>query len=762
MTISRSPQALRVLLLEDSFHDAPLIEYALKQGGYMLQSVRVDTLSDLRAALERQPWDVILADYTLPGFTALEALVVVQAHGLDVPFLVVSGTLDAAAAVSVMRAGAHDYMRKDDLARLVPAVTRELHEAKERLARREAEALLQVSEQRFQAQYQGSPIPILIWQANDGDFVLMDVNRAALDFTQGRLHTILGRRASTVFRGNTQALADFARCYAEQTVIKREMWWALEATDEQQYLAVSYAPVPPDMVMLHFVDLTARKRAEESLDVENDRLVRDTADQVRARRHSDQTVVDLQIVNEQLVLSGLREQEQTLAATHLALHDSLTGLPNRALFLNRLEQILSGAHRNPLSHAVLMVDMDRFKTVNDTLGHQAGDHFLQEIARRLSTCIRPEDTVARLGGDEFALLLGAIQGVSEVIHIADRIHKCLNEPFAISRQSITSQASIGIVLITAGYSQAEEVLHDADTALYRAKALGKARSVIFDMIMHEQALALAKLEADLRLAITREEFLLHYQPIVSLHTGAIIGVEALLRWQHPSRGCILPGEFLSVLEEAGLMLPVGQWVLRTACAQMHAWHTAGLRALYVAVNLSARQLQQRDLAAMIAQILQETELAPHFLHLELTESSVMADVPASIATLQQLTAFGVQVSVDDFGTGYSSLSYLKHLPVATVKIDRSFVEKVATHPDDAAIISAVIAMAHRLKLEVVAEGIETEPQLAYLRAEGCDAIQGYLISPALPVAALEHRLRSEGLPLPEPTSGTGEVANALT
>jgi diguanylate cyclase (GGDEF)-like protein/PAS domain S-box-containing protein len=616
--------------------------------------------------------------------------------------------------------------------------------ARDITARRAAEALLRASEERFQAQYQGSPIPILIWQAIDGEFVLKDVNRAALAFTHGGLRAFLGQPASVVYREDAQTVADIARCCAEQVVVHRERWWALSPTGERRFLAVSYAPIAPDIVMLHAVDLTERKQAAEALGHENHRLVRTTTNEVLARRRSDQLVVELQLVNEQLLLSGLREQESTSTATHLAMHDSLTGLPNRLLFLKRLQQALASAPVTSAAYAVMLLDMDRFKAVNDTLGHQAGDDFLQEIARRLSTCVRPADTVARLGGDEFAIVVGTISGQDEALHVAERIHLSLNEPFTIAGKSISSGASIGIVLTMAGYTQPETLLHDCDTALYRAKALGKARSVIFEQTMHDQALALTNLEVDLRYAITREEFRLHYQPIVSLHTGVIVGVEALLRWQHPTRGSIMPGEFLGVLEAAGLMIPVGNWVLRTACTQLRAWHTAGLAQLYVAVNLSARQLQQRDLPATIAEILEQTGLTPQSLHLELTESSAMVDVTASIATLHHLSTHGMRISVDDFGTGYSSLSYLRQLPITTVKIDRSFVDKVATDADTAAITSAIIAMAHRLKLTVIAEGVETEAQLEYLRAEDCDAVQGYLCSPPLPAAALEPLLQGAG------------------
>ncbi len=471
--------------------------------------------------------------------------------------------------------------------------------------------------------------------------------------------------------------------------------------------------------------------------------VHETTAQVLARRQAEQAVGDLRAVNEQLLLAGLREQALAAAATQQALHDGLTGLPNRRLLLDRLAQALQVTQRDPPPWVLLLLDLDRFKMVNDSLGHLVGDHFLTQIARRLAACVRPEDTVARLGGDEFAILVAGGNEVSEVLHIADRIQHRLSEPLHLAGQAILTSASIGIVVRTPAYTQPEEMLRDADIALYRAKALGKARYVIFDPTMHAQALALVQLEADLRQALVRREFELYYQPIVSLHTGTIIGIEALVRWHHPVRGCLTPAAFLEAAEESGLIIPITEWALRTACQQLRAWHAAGFPPMYMAVNLSARHLKRHDLVPTITDIIQATGLPASDLHIELTESSVMDDVTTSITTLQQVVALGVQVAVDDFGTGYSSLSYLKRLPLTTVKVDRTFVDELTSDPNDAAIVAATIAMAHRLGFEVIAEGVETAAQLTYLRAEQCDAVQGYLVSPPVPAAALTARLTHE-------------------
>lgn len=412
-----------------------------------------------------------------------------------------------------------------------------------------------------------------------------------------------------------------------------------------------------------------------------------------------------------------------------AFYDPLTRLPSRALFMDRLGHALRSAKRRKgCLFAVLFLDLDRFKVVNDSLGHIAGDQLLILVARRLQSCLRTSDTVARLGGDEFTILLDDVKELSNVRYVADRIQKELSLPFELEGKKVFSSASIGVALSATGHDHPEDILRDADTALYRAKARGRARCEVFDASMRDHAMSLLQLEVELWHAIEHREFRVFYQPIVSMETGRIIGCEALVRWQHPQRGRVSPAEFIPLAEETGLIMPIGEWVLRTACAQNKAWQDSGLPPLWVAVNLSAHQFRRKDLGKTIAQILQEISLEPQYLKLELTESNAMENAEETTKTLRELREIGVQLAIDDFGTGYSSLSYLKRFPIDDLKIDRSFVMSITTDPDDAAIATAVITLAHSLKLQVIAEGVETEEQLAFLGSHQCDAAQGYLFS----------------------------------
>ena len=418
---------------------------------------------------------------------------------------------------------------------------------------------------------------------------------------------------------------------------------------------------------------------------------------------------------------------------HDAFHDELTGLPNRALFIERLERAaIRAMRRENYLFAVLFLDLDGFKVINDSLSHQAGDQLLVSIARRLEACLRPEDTIARLGGDEFVILLDDLKNISDATQLSERIQRELQAPFLLGRQQVFTTASIGIASSAAGYRRPEELLRNADTAMYRAKALGKARHEVFHAGLYKQAVERLRIETDLRRALERGELQVHYQPIVRRESGEITTVEALVRWRQPHRGLIRCGRFMPIAEETGLILPIGEWVLRTACAQNKAWQRI-LPSLRVAVNLSARQFKQPNLVDGIARALEDTGLDAGFLDLELSESTALAGGEEALETIQKLCSMGVRISIDDFGTGYSSLKYLRRFPIDTLKIDPSFVRSVDTDLDNAAIATAVINLGHSLQLNVVAEGVETEEEMEFLCSRGCDQMQGRVFSE--PVAA---------------------------
>lgn len=430
----------------------------------------------------------------------------------------------------------------------------------------------------------------------------------------------------------------------------------------------------------------------------------------------------------------------------LAYHDALTGLPNRALFEDRLRVALAQAHRNEQMLAVMFLDLDRFKLVNDTLGHGDGDKLLQDVARDLSELIREGDTVARVGGDEFTLLLPGINQVGDATDVAERILERLKQPRLLGGHEFRVTTSIGVTIYPEDGMEPAALLRNADTAMYRAKERGRDNFQCYTPAMNANIMERLDLERDLRSALEREEFVVHYQPVVDVAMGRVMGAEALVRWQRPGLGLTLPDEFIPLMEETGMILPLGEWVMRTACRQNKAWQDAGHPPVRVAVNLSARQLQHEGLVGTVAGILAETGLAPEYLQLEITESAVMTNLDVIIEVLYELRAIGVGLSVDDFGTGYSSLSYLKRFPIDNVKIDRSFVRDLAVDPNDAAIVTTIIAMARSLNLKVIAEGVETEEQLAFLKSRACDEFQGFLFCKAVSADAFEKLLDGAAQP----------------
>jgi len=420
---------------------------------------------------------------------------------------------------------------------------------------------------------------------------------------------------------------------------------------------------------------------------------------------------------------------------HDALHDHLTGLPNRALFMDRLGMAIAHAKRRlSYTYAVLFIDLDRFKNVNDSLGHSVGDELLIAVARRLESCLRPGDTVARLGGDEFTILLDEVADIDHAVQVAQRLHREIARPFKVQGYEVFVTMSLGITLGAGGhYDRPEEVLRDADTAMYGAKTSGKARDAVFDYQMHDRAVALLELETDLRRAIERAEFEIHYQPIISLSTGRIDAFEALLRWRHPRRGLLAPDSFVPVAEDTGLIVPIGWWVLHEACRQLADWQLlpwTGER-LAVTVNLSGKQFMQADLVERIEEILRSAGVEAGSLRLEITESTIMEQADDAVEKLLALRRLGVKLYIDDFGTGYSSLSYLHRLPVDALKIDRSFISEMDSEAERAEIVGTIVTLARTLRMDVAAEGIETAEQVTRLRALACHYGQGFFFSEPL-------------------------------
>jgi diguanylate cyclase (GGDEF)-like protein len=480
---------------------------------------------------------------------------------------------------------------------------------------------------------------------------------------------------------------------------------------------VGFFPVvvtTPIIAILYFTYQTYLKSIETS-----------AAQAAQAERHVEE-------LNHYIAEQDSTRQELQKSREHFrkaALHDPLTGLPNRTLLVSHLEAAIERARTcDDYLFAVLFLDLDRFKVINDSLGHMVGDQLLEEIARRLERCVRQVDVVARLGGDEFAILLSRIEGYGEAARVAERIHDELARPFQLKGHEVYSTASIGITLSSIGYQEPEDILRDADTVMYRAKANGKARHELFDEAMHARAVELLRLETDLRRAVGRQEFLVHYQPVISLEEGNVSGLEVLVRWQHPERGIIPPGEFIPAAEETGLIVDIGHAVLREACSQMRRWQLEGLVGgeRTMSVNLSGRQFNQPDLVKFIEQVLRETQLDPRCLMLEITESVVMEHAEAACVTLTHLRSLGIGLSIDDFGTGYSSLSYLHRFPVNTLKVDRSFIGRMTEGGENSEIVRTIITLGSNLGMGVVAEGVETESQSAQLKQMGCGYGQGYL------------------------------------
>jgi len=509
---------------------------------------------------------------------------------------------------------------------------------------------------------------------------------------------------------------------------------------------ISFYAVLAPLPIISIIYFTYEKYLEDirATAAQAERAERDRAEAEHARAEAERLraeqaerhVEELNRYVDKLENAGRELEESREHFRHAAFHDALTGLPNRSLFTDHLRVALRRAHQNEkYLFAVVFLDLDRFKNINDSLGHPCGDELLKLVARRLEMCIRQTDMVARFGGDEFAILLDAIQDASDVVRVAEKVQHVISAPFKLASHETITTASIGVALSASGYIEAEDIIRDADTAMYRAKDRGKARCEIFDTAMHTRAVTLLRLESDLRRALEKDELCVYYQPIVSLTSGELHGFEALVRWRHPERGIVSPSDFIPLAEETGLILPIGLRVLRDACLQLRKWQQSSLsnRDLIMSVNLSGKQLEQPDLIQRIEEMLDESQIHPWHLKLEITETVVMENPELAAVTLAKLRSLGVRLSIDDFGTGYSSLSYLNRFPVDTLKIDRSFVTTMNAADENLQIVKTIVTLAGNLGMQVVAEGVETEEQLQQLRSLKCQYGQGYLFSTPLDV-----------------------------
>ncbi len=927
--------ALRALMVEDSVDDALLIQEALRSGGYDVRALRVDTEQALHQALREGQWDIVLSDYSLPSFDARGTLTVLRESDHDIPVIVISGTIGEDVAIETLKLGAEDYLLKQNLTRLVPAVRRALDEAENRRQHRRLEHMktlilensldlicsidtegrfLEASDaaqtvlgyepaeligihfgqlvhqvdrpalqDEFRAVLQGrrirdlecrcihksGRIVYLTWSAvlsATGDVIVgvgRDVSerrqkdealRRERDFSEAMLNSLPGvlyhfddglrllrwnKNLERISGYSAEELAtmspfDFLVEEEKEMVAGRiaEVFEKGEAQVEADYLLKDGRRIPHLFSGVRFeygdrggfvgfgLDISERKRMEEALRAETamfEAQVESSLDGILVvDRHRKKIIQNRQFtalwqIPPELASSEgdapilefvagqtknpaeftakvdwlyqhpeetSRDESELVDGTvldrysapvldkeghyygriwafrditdrkraeerirYLATHDDLTDLPNRNLIQDRIEQAIGQARRSGRQLALLYLDLDRFKVINDAYGHPFGDAVLQAAAGRLVSLVRESDTVARHGGDEFLILLNGLRKSSDAHIVARKIVEQLDRPLLVQGREVHVSGSLGVSVFPEDGESAEALIGNADVAMYRAKDLGRNTFQFFTREMSEETQRRVEMETRLRGAAAAGQLHLAYQAKVSLESGRISGCEALLRWRHPELGEVSPARFIPIAEDSGLIVPIGDWVLRTACMQARAWLDAGLPPVCVAVNISARQFLQQDVTAWVLRTLQETNLPPAQLELEFTESLIAEDAEKVIATFSRLRNAGVKLSIDDFGTGYSSLSYLKRFRVDTLKIDQSFVRDMLTDPEDAAIVLAVISLAHSLDFKVIAEGVETREHCSFLSRNRCDEIQGYYFSKPLPAVEFEALLR---------------------
>ncbi|MCM1982098.1 EAL domain-containing protein [Lyngbya confervoides] len=762
--------SLKLLLIEDAPEDIELIVLTLESAGFNFTYDTALSAEQCRNFLQTREYDIVLSDYRLPLFNGRQAFDLLQASPQEIPFILVTGSLGEEAAVECIKAGMTDYVLKERLFRLPTVLDRALKEFD--LRQQQKAAIAQIQQQAWR-----DSIVNHIIQSVRKTLVLDEILQKTVD----QLHTSLQVSRCLIFKPASTAERASAPCYLSSATVNREQ---LIGQPCALYSSHESLLMQDETVVIHNLaeNYSEALQAEaQSFEIQSLVLVPLIYQQTywggiclqqcdRQRTWTPVEVELLEAVANQCAIAihqaQLYEQAQRELAQrkrieaqlrHDAFHDTLTGLPNRALLLERLEHALQMQQRrsrrsenkgsdnsSPLKFAVLFLDLDRFKVINDSLGHNVGDALLRQVSTILKSCLRMGDMVARLGGDEFVLLLEEINDATDAIEVAKRVHQAFIPSISLEGQEVFVSTSVGIAISSPAYRDPTQMLRDADLAMYRAKRQGCGGYAIFDEPMHQQALQQLQIETDLRHALERGELCVYFQPIVALDHQGVQGFEALVRWQHPTLGLLSPAVFIPLAEDTGLILEMDFWVLETACKQLQAWQAAFPlgQPLTMNVNLSGRQFTRPDLLDRVDQVLQNTGIPGSCVKLEITET-VLIENPQGVAVLlSELQERNIQVCLDDFGTGYSSLSYLNRFPVNQLKIDRSFVALLDTHSreswegqtrpsEQTEIVRAIANLAANLGLQVVAEGVENQEQLQYLQSIHCDSAQGYYFAPPL-------------------------------
>lgn len=711
-----SESAATILIVDNEARNRRLLEAMLRPAGYLTQSADSGEAALYQVTLHAP--DLILLDVMMPGMNGYQVAARLKSDPATahIPIIMVTAQIDRDARLAGLKSGAEDFLTK-------PVERAELWLRVRNLLRLKAYSdLLQNQSRLLEQQVQSRTIDLQRF-------------RTAMDATADGI-MLVSRKTLLFLEVNATARAMFG--YTADEFLK------IGPIDlgASQELAQAYDGLIGGHGTKALVEADLRRKDGSFFPTE-------------VHRQALQSGDDWVIV---AVVRDITERKQTEERLHrLAHYDVLTGLPNRALFYETLQATLAQAAENQWLVAVLFIDLDHFKNINDTLGHPCGDALLLQFGKRLVQCVRIRDTVGRLGGDEFAVILMLQDEQQGAALVASKIKQLLHTPFQLGEHEVTVTASIGITLFPDDASDPDTLIKYADTAMYRAKQSGRDTFRFFTAQMNIEVIARLALETALRKAVEHQEFVLHYQPKIEIASGRIIGVEALLRWQRPGVGLVTPVNFIPALEETGLILTVGSWVIATAAEQIRRWCDSSIGPLQISVNIAGRQFIEGDVGADVRRALQVNQIAPALLELELTESSLMANTERTIDCMRELKTQGVQISIDDFGTGFSSLAYLCRFPIDKLKIDIAFVRHITTNSDDATIVRTIIQMAHSLKLCVIAEGVETAEQLTYLRRHHCNQIQGYIFSKPLPLEALEQLLHQQQ---PLPTIEAPEVSHS--